>query len=97
MEDHNPPSFTQIEQFCKSVDIWLALSVKNVAAIHCKAGKGRTGTMISCYYIYSGTFFDPFEAMDHFSSMRCKDSKVMQKIYVYFKLVFFKFFKNKIF
>ena len=78
MEDHNPPNFTQIEKFCKSVNSWLSLSDKNVAAVHCKAGKGRTGTMISCFYIYSGALPDPFEAMDRFSSMRCKDSRVIK-------------------
>ena len=77
MEDHNPPNFTQIEKFCKSVSSWLNLCPKNVAVVHCKAGKGRTGTMISCFYVYSGAIVDPFDAMDRFSSMRCKDSKVI--------------------
>ena len=77
MDDHNPPdSFSQIEQFCQSVHGWLNSNPKNVAAVHCKAGKGRTGTMISCYFIFSNISKDPFEAMETFSSIRCKDSKV---------------------
>jgi phosphatidylinositol-3,4,5-trisphosphate 3-phosphatase/dual-specificity protein phosphatase PTEN len=39
MEDHNPPNFIEIEKFCTSVEEWLNKNEKNVAIIHCKAGK----------------------------------------------------------
>jgi phosphatidylinositol-3,4,5-trisphosphate 3-phosphatase/dual-specificity protein phosphatase PTEN len=78
MEDHNPPSFRQILQFCSSMKQWLDSSEKNVSAVHCKAGKGRTGTMISCYIIFQSdltTNVDPFQAMLIFSQARTKDSR----------------------
>ena len=76
LHDHNPPKFHQIDQFCSIIHKWLEEKPNNVAAVHCKAGKGRTGTMISCYYLYSNKYDNPFDAMEAFSCKRCKDSKV---------------------
>ena len=41
MPDHYPPNFIQIEDFCKNVQGWLTQNKKNVAVVHCKAGKVR--------------------------------------------------------
>ena len=44
--DHCPPNFSDMLQLCKDVETWMQEDEQNVAVIHCKAGKGRSGTMI---------------------------------------------------
>ena len=51
-DDHGPPRFHQIVDFCQDAERWLDQHRANVAAVHCKAGKGRTGTMICCYLLH---------------------------------------------
>jgi len=38
-DDHHPPSFDMIGQFCHDVDSWLKQDINHVAVVHCKAGK----------------------------------------------------------
>eukprot|EP00753_Platysulcus_tardus_P002851 PLAT11961.1.p2 GENE.PLAT11961.1~~PLAT11961.1.p2 ORF type:complete len:367 (+),score=184.87 PLAT11961.1:52-1152(+) len=74
-DDHNPPSLDMIRPFCESVDRWFAEDESNVAAIHCKAGKGRTGMMISAYLVHSGVCATAEEALRLFAEKRTHNNK----------------------
>ena len=73
--DHEAPPIDLILPFCIDLDNWLSEDTENVAAIHCKAGKGRTGTFISCYLVYSNTCKTAKDALTYFGKMRTKNGK----------------------
>jgi hypothetical protein len=39
------------------MDAWLTASAEHVVAVHCLAGKGRTGVIVCCFLLFSGFFF----------------------------------------
>jgi phosphatidylinositol-3,4,5-trisphosphate 3-phosphatase/dual-specificity protein phosphatase PTEN len=64
-----------IEECCASVDKWLSDSPDNVVAIHCKAGKGRTGLIVSSYLLYSEFSSSATEALKYYGETRTKNGK----------------------
>ncbi|XP_015879804.1 phosphatidylinositol 3,4,5-trisphosphate 3-phosphatase and protein-tyrosine-phosphatase PTEN1 [Ziziphus jujuba] len=53
-DDNHVPPLQMIKIFCESVYSWLSCDPKNIAVIHCMAGKGRTGLMVCAHLVYSG-------------------------------------------
>ncbi|KAF8041465.1 hypothetical protein BT93_A0156 [Corymbia citriodora subsp. variegata] len=53
-DDNHVPPLQMVKQFCESVHTWLSRDPKNVAVVHCMAGKGRTGLMVCTYLVYIG-------------------------------------------
>jgi len=57
------------------VDEWLTQDEKNIAVIHCKAGKGRTGLMISAWMLYSREWATAKDALTFYAAMRTYNQK----------------------
>ncbi|CAG9763109.1 unnamed protein product [Ceutorhynchus assimilis] len=74
-DDHNPPKIESVKPFCQNVKEWLEKDSQNVAVVHCKAGKGRTGTMICCYLLHSGKCSTADQALSLYGSKRTQDTK----------------------
>eukprot|EP01063_Lacrimia_lanifica_P005907 TRINITY_DN13562_c0_g1_i1.p1 TRINITY_DN13562_c0_g1~~TRINITY_DN13562_c0_g1_i1.p1 ORF type:complete len:1304 (+),score=335.54 TRINITY_DN13562_c0_g1_i1:107-4018(+) len=82
-DDHNPPiPITLIKEFCVHANAFLERHPGNVIATHCKAGKGRTGLMLSSLLLMQSC--DPRtgvptisakQALDEFGNGRTKDGK----------------------
>lgn len=73
-DDHEAPPFPIILEFCKDLSEWLK-EPDQVAAVHCKAGKGRTGTMICSYLLYSGFVDNADDALRFYGKMRTENGK----------------------
>lgn len=74
-DDHNPPPMSMFLPYCKDVAAWMDSDPQNVVAIHCKAGKGRTGVMICAYLIYIGEWENPHDCMQFYGFARTNDQK----------------------
>lgn len=76
--DHEPPTLRQLKLFCNRVSQWLLQHPDNVAAVHCKGGKGRTGVMVCCWLLAEGQaegmpIETPEEAINFFADRRTLD------------------------
>ncbi|CAD8132518.1 unnamed protein product [Paramecium pentaurelia] len=73
-EDHQPPPFEMILPFCLTVSKWLKKKDR-VAAVHCKAGKGRTGMMISCYLLFSKQYDSSKDVLKYYAMIRTQNQE----------------------
>lgn len=74
-DDHNAPNFQQMVEFCTNCHQWLSRSDTNVVAVHCKAGKGRTGTMVCCYLLWLRICPSALDALAFYGQARTVDGK----------------------
>ncbi|KFP06891.1 Phosphatidylinositol 3,4,5-trisphosphate 3-phosphatase TPTE2, partial [Calypte anna] len=70
IDDHNVPSLQDMLKFTASVREWMGQDEKNIIAIHCKGGKGRTGTMVCTWLIDSDQFESAKESLEYFGERR---------------------------
>lgn len=73
--DHHPPPFSLLPLIMASMRNWLkgtgAEGKGRVAVVHCKAGKGRSGT-VSCSYLISEEGWTAEDAMQRFTDQRMR-------------------------
>jgi phosphatidylinositol-3,4,5-trisphosphate 3-phosphatase/dual-specificity protein phosphatase PTEN len=69
-QDHYPPPIELLFKACEEIHNWLYLHEKNVVIVHCRAGKGRTGTLICCYLMYCQRLFHPDDALNYYKHKR---------------------------
>ncbi|CAF3899167.1 unnamed protein product [Rotaria sordida] len=70
IDDHNVPRLNDLIRMADSVTAWFEENEKNVIAVHCKGGKGRTGTMISVALLKTGVCQTAEEALTLFAEGR---------------------------
>ncbi|KAK3116422.1 Telomerase protein component 1 [Teratosphaeriaceae sp. CCFEE 6253] len=69
--DHHPPPFALVPLIMGSMRDWLQGKEGRVAVVHCKAGKGRSGT-VACSYLISEEGWSPEAAMQRFTDRRMR-------------------------
>jgi phosphatidylinositol-3,4,5-trisphosphate 3-phosphatase and dual-specificity protein phosphatase PTEN len=88
-DDHHPPPLAQMMAFCQSAEAFLigndtkdpdhpGVAIhggERVVAIHCKAGKGRTGVMIVALLLFMKLFDSLDAALQSYNTKRTRDGK----------------------
>ncbi|KAF1936806.1 hypothetical protein EJ02DRAFT_74609 [Clathrospora elynae] len=69
--DHHPPPFALIPNIMASMRNWLHEKDGRVVVVHCKAGKGRSGTA-SCSYLISEEGWPVHKALQRFTERRMR-------------------------
>ena len=75
VRDHTPPTVAELVRLVCDVEDWLAADPGNVAAVHCRGGKGRTGSAVVAYLLYSRLVRSVDEGLLLFASRRTNARK----------------------
>ena len=73
LDDHNPGELALMLTFAQEVTAFAREKAGNVPVIHCKGGKGRTGTMTCAFLLYSRQAADADAALGMFGQTRTAD------------------------
>ena len=77
--DMSVPSLKDAEWFCQNLD--QKITEQKIIAIHCKAGLGRTGTMLAAYYLWKApTETTAQQAIDYIRSLNHQMIQSQQQI-----------------
>jgi phosphatidylinositol-3,4,5-trisphosphate 3-phosphatase/dual-specificity protein phosphatase PTEN len=74
--DHNPCPLHSLQEICQNMEEFQAANRgSNVVAVHCKAGKGRTGLVISSFLLHTKKCRTAREALEIFGTRRTFNGK----------------------
>ena len=65
--DHNPGPVNKVFKLALDAVLYLTQDPENAIAVHCKAGKGRTGLAICAYLLLSQAADNAFKAVQLFN------------------------------
>ena len=95
--DHQAPKISTLFLLCRDMYEFLAKDDENIIVVNCRGGKGRTGTVICSFLLFTGVFYNPKEALTYYAKKRFKCGEGVtqpsQKRYVCF---FYEVITNKI-
>jgi len=74
VEDHSVPTLPTLVELCQELVPWME-DPRHVIVIHCKGGKGRSGTAICAWLLHTGQCTTPEEALNLFGCMRTDSTK----------------------
>eukprot|EP00301_Raphidiophrys_heterophryoidea_P001324 c10644_g1_i3.p1 GENE.c10644_g1_i3~~c10644_g1_i3.p1 ORF type:complete len:415 (+),score=69.96 c10644_g1_i3:61-1245(+) len=74
VDDHNVMPLATLVAFCQDVQRYLDSDESNVATVHCRGGKGRTGLCVCAWLLHSKTIDNAQEALNMFASRRTDES-----------------------
>jgi hypothetical protein len=73
--DHNPPPILTLIDCVEDIFLFTDAHPRNVVAVHCKAGKGRTGLIVCCYLLRCGEHLAAEGAMRYYGIVRTSNGK----------------------
>lgn len=96
--DHHAPQLEILFNIVSKMNSFAKENISNTIVVHCNAGKGRTGTMICCYLLFTGLFESVDDCMKYYSKQRFEvGDAVTQPGQVRYINYFFKMLKEKIY
>ena len=80
VQDHTPPNMDILIEFLADASKFVSEGADRVIAVHCRGGKGRTGSMVCSWLIYSQYCTDSEDALSYFAQARTELRKSSSKL-----------------
>eukprot|EP00928_Gymnodinium_smaydae_P027811 TRINITY_DN21388_c0_g1_i1.p1 TRINITY_DN21388_c0_g1~~TRINITY_DN21388_c0_g1_i1.p1 ORF type:complete len:563 (+),score=40.78 TRINITY_DN21388_c0_g1_i1:54-1691(+) len=70
IQDHTPPRLSQFVEILNCASDWTQMTPQGIIAVHCRGGKGRTGSVCGAWLLYWQRVKDANEACSVFAKAR---------------------------